>query len=206
MAFRHKRLPTTTGSSLPFPPHFLGTYYPLFRVISITMSPSRQPYHTCATSSSQAPWRSFPSGLTDTSLLETLVLFYCMAQNSPVCAASELYHFPWPCMPLHGVFLTFTDRVAKCLRHSLCFAGPIDECIHGARAEHSLTKSHPFVVQSVHEANRQLVLLAVLVPLKINMFSAELTLFRHATIQFQAGGRSRDDWFICGKRLSTSLR
>lgn len=43
MAFRHKRLPPhppTTDSLLPFPPHFLGTYYPLFRVISITISPA----------------------------------------------------------------------------------------------------------------------------------------------------------------------
>jgi hypothetical protein len=87
-----------TGPTLPFPPHFLGTYYPLFRVISITMSPSRQPYHTCATSSSQPPWRSFPSDLTDMPLSKTLVHFYCVctAWNSTLSLCRA-----WPLLDVY---------------------------------------------------------------------------------------------------------
>jgi hypothetical protein len=60
--------------------------------------------------------------------------------------------------------------------------------IHGARVERSLTKSHPFVVQSVQEADHKLVLHGG-TPSPINRFSAQLTLFRHHLIQ--AGGRSK---------------
>ena len=100
----------TTPSPLPFPPHFLGTYYPLFGVISITMSPSHQPYHTRATSSSQAPWRSFPSDLTDVSLFDPFVYFY--GPNLTCLCCLGTLPIPPGCPHLqsvHGLFLTFTD-------------------------------------------------------------------------------------------------
>lgn len=125
MAFRHKRLPSTR--SLPkarsvarlfhFRP-ISSEYYPLFRVFSITMLPSRQYLpHTRATSTSQPPWRSFPSHLTDIFLLDTLT---CLSWNSVIFSVYQL---------------------------SKTFAMSI--CIHGGRVEPSLTKCHPFVVQSL---------------------------------------------------------
>jgi len=103
MAFRHKRslphAPTLQQRArlVHFRPISSEHITPLFRVISITIPPSRQPYHTHATSSSQAPWRSFPSDLTDVSLFDTFVHFYgpkltclcCLGLSTPTCMASS---------------------------------------------------------------------------------------------------------------------
>jgi len=67
--------------------------------------------------------------------------------------------------------------------------------IHGARVERSLTKSHPFVVQSVQEADHKLVCHGGGTPSQINKFSAQLTLFSPPS---NSSGRPEqsDDWFI----------
>jgi hypothetical protein len=116
MAFRHRRSPprAPTPQQLArlfhFRPISSEHITPLSRVISITMSPSRQPYHTRATSSSQAPWRPFPSDLTDVSLFDPFVHFY--GPNLICLCCLGTLPLPLACPHLqsvHGLFLTFTD-------------------------------------------------------------------------------------------------
>lgn len=110
MAFRHKRssphapILQQRVRLVHFRPISSEHIIPLFRVISITLSPSRQPYHTRATSSSQAPWRLFPSDVTDVSLFDTFVHFYG-PNLTCLCSLGTLPHL----QSAHSLLLTFTD-------------------------------------------------------------------------------------------------
>lgn len=65
-----------------------------------------------ATSSSQPPWRSFPSVLTDVSLFDTFDICPLLwPKLTCLCCPCNSTTYPWPVhlQPVHGLFLTFTD-------------------------------------------------------------------------------------------------